>query len=77
MEKENKKLREKYEKAERKRLFDLSNRAYECDHRIKAELEKEEAAKLAAKLAKKEAKASKQREIEEMNKKYEDEIKRK
>ena len=43
MEKENKKLREKYEKAERKRLFDLSNRAYELDPRVKAEVEKEDA----------------------------------
>jgi hypothetical protein len=59
MEKENKKLREKYEKAERKRLFDLANRAYDWDPRVKAEVEKEEAAKLAAKLAKKEAKAMK------------------
>ena len=65
------------EKAERKRLFDLSNRAYDWDPRIKAEVEKEEAAKLAAKMAKKEAKAEKAREIEEINKAYEDEIKRK
>ena len=77
MEKENKKLKWRCKICVLKRVFDLSNRAYECDPRIKAELEKEEAAKLAAQLAQKEAKASKQREIEEMNKKYEDEIKRK
>lgn len=53
MEKENSKLTKEYEKKERKRLFDLSNRAYESDPRVKAEVEKEEAVKLAAKQAKK------------------------
>jgi len=36
MEKQNKKGREKYEKEERKRLFNLSNLAYKHDPRIKA-----------------------------------------
>lgn len=49
MEKENKKLRAKYEKEERKRLFRLVENAYNSDPRIQKELAEEEAAKLAEK----------------------------
>lgn len=34
MEKQNKKLREKYDKEERKRIMDLTDRAYNFDPRI-------------------------------------------
>ena len=53
MEKQNQKLREKYEKAERKRLFNLTNTAYDNDPRIKAMLAKEEEERQAIKRAKK------------------------
>jgi len=49
MQNENRRGRKKYEKAERKRLILLATRAYENDPRIKAEKEKEAAAKAAAK----------------------------
>ena len=58
MEKQNKKLREKHEKEERKRIFTLTNRAYKLDPRIKAQAAKEEAERLAIKQAKKDAKAA-------------------
>lgn len=73
MEKQNKKCREKYEKEERKRLFDLTNLAYECDPRIKAQVAKEEAERLAIKQAKKDAKAKHYQEIEERKRKEEEE----
>ena len=53
MEKENKKLRATYEKAERKRLFRLVENAYNSDPRIQKELAAEEEAKIAAKNARK------------------------
>ena len=64
MEKQNKKLREKHEKEERKRIFTLTNRAYKLDPRIKAQAAKEEAERLAIKQAKKDAKAAQYKEIE-------------
>ena len=40
MENENKAIRKKYEKEERKRIIKLVDRAYRCDPRIVAENEK-------------------------------------
>jgi hypothetical protein len=54
MEKQNKKVREVYDKEERKRIMDLVDRAYNNDPRIRAERAREQAEKDAAKLAKKE-----------------------
>jgi len=59
MEKENKKLRAEYEKAERKRLFRFVENAYASDPRIQKEIAEEEAAILAAKQARKAANAQK------------------
>ena len=49
MEKENKKIRDKYNKKERARLIKLVDMAYKNDPRIKEEIEKEEAEKLRKK----------------------------
>ena len=49
MEQENRRLRKKYEVAERKRLFTLFERAYDNDPRIQAELAEIEAEKLRKK----------------------------
>ena len=49
MEKENKKIRDKYNKKERARLIRLVDMAYKNDPRIKEEIEKEEAEKLRKK----------------------------
>ena len=65
MENQNKKCREQYVKAERKRLIKLSDTAYRLDPRVKAHLAKEAAEKEAKKQAIREAKQAKQREIEE------------
>ena len=75
MEKQNKKCREKYEKEERKRLFDLTNLAYECDPRIREQAAKEEAERQAIKQAKKDARAKHYQEIEDRKKKEEEEQK--
>ena len=77
MEQQNKRGRKKYEKEERKRIFDLANRAYACDPRIKAEIAREEAEKEAIKQAKKEAKAAIAKEREEKERKEQEEIQRK
>jgi hypothetical protein len=55
MESQNKKERKKYEKEERKRLFELVNIAYTNDPRIKEAAAKELAAKDLIKQAKKDA----------------------
>ena len=72
MEKQNKKLREKHEKEERKRIFTLTNRAYKLDPRIKAQAAKEEAERLAIKQAKKDAKAAQYKEIEDKRRQEEE-----
>jgi DnaJ family protein C protein 2 len=59
MDKENKKLRSKYEKEERSRVFRLVENAYASDPRIQKELAEEEAAKLAAKEVRRAANAEK------------------
>jgi hypothetical protein len=59
MEKENKKLRAKYEKDERKRLFRFVENAYNSDPRIQKEIREEEEARNAIKNAKKAAAAQK------------------
>jgi DnaJ family protein C protein 2 len=65
MEKQNQKCRAQYDKAERKRIFNMVNLAYENDPRIKAEREKEDAEREAKKQAKKDAIQAKYKEIEE------------
>lgn len=72
MEQQNKKLRDKYVKQERKRIIDLTDRAYKFDPRIKAQVARQEAEKEAIKRAKKEAKEKKYREIEEQKQKEEE-----
>lgn len=71
MEKENKKCREKYDKAERKRVFNLVNLAYEHDPRIRAQREKEEAERQAVKAAKRAAAQQKHRDAEERQRELE------
>jgi len=65
MEKQNKKCRAEYDKAERKRIFNFVNLAYDNDPRIKAERAQEEAEREAKKQAKKNAIAAKYKGIEE------------
>ena len=64
MEKENAKLRKVHEKAERKRIFTLTNRAYDMDPRIMAEKKMVEQRLAEAKQAKKDAKANKYKVVE-------------
>lgn len=56
MEKQNKKLREKHDREERKRIMNLTRVAKQCDPRVKEQNAKEQAEKDAAKQAAKEAK---------------------
>lgn len=56
MENQNKKCRAKYEKDERKRIFNMTETAYSNDPRIKRQKEAEEAERQAIKAAKKERK---------------------
>jgi len=65
MDKQNAKLRKEYEKAERKRLWQLVNRAYENDPRIKNQAALEKAEKDAIKQAKKDAIANRYKERDE------------
>jgi len=66
MEKQNKKEREEHEKEERKRIFTLTNRAYDNDPRVKGMLAAEEDARQAVKQAKKDRIALKYSHINEV-----------
>jgi hypothetical protein len=65
MEKENKKLRDKYVKKERARLIKLAELAYKYDPRVRRALEEEEMEKKRKKLEIKERKDRERKEIED------------
>ena len=65
MEKENKKIKDKYAKKERARIIKLVETAYKFDPRIKAHLEKEEAEKLRKKEEERQMKEKVRLDLEE------------
>jgi len=68
MEKQNQNCRKKYDKAERKRLYDMVNLAYENDPRILAERARDNLEREAKKQAKKDAKAAKYKDADDSKK---------